>query len=219
MTDSPLTTAPPLQSTTAPETSGADLARIALHQAREAARQRGAQARALRRPKRTLLQRDRRDPAGFATVLASLVVERAWDLPAAGGSVLDHWTAIASAVAPNLAAHAIAVAYDAEAGRLDLRPDSPAYGTQLRLFTARIITAANEQAGRTAVRSIRVLPAGTTAATTVPVGEHRPVPVPAPAPASPVKTRETASPGYRRTLDAHLAACARRDLGSKSGRA
>ncbi|MGA4867252.1 DciA family protein [Streptomyces lavendulocolor] len=177
--------------------SGADLARIALHQAREAARQRGARVRPTPRPKRASVQRDRRDPTGFAVVLQSLIAERAWDVPASEGSILDRWPDIASAVAPNLAAHATAVAFDAPTGRLDLRPDSPAYGTQLRLFTKMIIAAANERAGAAVVREVRVLPEGATT-----------IPAPAPtadvrsaAPAdAPVKTRENASAGYRRTL-------------------
>ncbi|MEU2549610.1 DciA family protein [Streptomyces roseolus] len=45
-------------------------------------------------------------------------------------------------------------------GRLDLRPDSPAYATQLRLLTVRIIATANEHVGSSAVRALRVLPPG-----------------------------------------------------------
>nr|WP_301128655.1 hypothetical protein [Streptomyces cacaoi] len=41
---------------------------------------------------------------------------------------------------------------------MDLRPDSPAYATQLRLITARIVAAANDAAGTDAVRPMRVLP-------------------------------------------------------------
>ncbi|MEU0271859.1 DciA family protein [Streptomyces sp. NPDC006307] len=142
-------------------------------------------------------QRDRRDPTGFATVLQSLIAERAWDIPASGGSILDQWPDIASTVAPNLAAHATAVAFDAPTGRLDLRPDSPAYGTQLRLFTKMIIAAANKRAGAAVVREVRVLPEGaTTIPAPVPAADVRSA-VPADAP---VKTRENASAGYRRTL-------------------
>lgn len=186
------------------DASGADLARIALHQAREAARRRGAQARAPRRPKRvSMQQRDRRDPTGFATVIQSLIAERAWDVPASGGSILDQWPGIASAVAPNLAAHTAALAFDSSTGRLDLRPDSPAYGTQLRLLTRRIIAAANQRAGNPVVREVRVLPAGATAAVATPE-----IVIPARSaaqPAGPVKTRENASPGYQHTLQVLLA--------------
>ncbi|MFE1383463.1 DciA family protein [Streptomyces sp. NPDC058740] len=196
-------TNPDLAAPSVPEASGADLARIALHQAREAARQRGAQARTPRQPKRvTVQQRDRRDPTGFATVIQSLIAERAWDVPASGGSILDQWPDIAAAVAPNLAAHATAIAFDSPTGRLDLRPDSPAYGTQLRLLTARTIDAANQRAGKPLVREIRVLPAGApvTIARSEPAVATRPTAEP-----DPVKTRDNASPGYRRTLEALLA--------------
>ncbi|MEV6425650.1 hypothetical protein [Streptomyces sp. NPDC051662] len=41
-----------------------------------------------------------------------------------------------------------------------MRPDSPAYATQLRLISARIVAAANTSASTDAVRSIRVLAVG-----------------------------------------------------------
>ncbi|MFF4825095.1 DciA family protein [Streptomyces sp. NPDC001312] len=51
-------------------------------------------------------------------------------------------------------------ALHAECGQLDLRPDSPAYATQLRLLSAQIITAANDAVGTQAVRAVRVLAVG-----------------------------------------------------------
>ncbi|MFI0193056.1 DciA family protein [Streptomyces sp. NPDC017082] len=88
------------------------------------------------------------------------MADRAWELPAAGGSVLDQWPDIAAAVAPQLPHHVAAVAFHPETGQLDLRPDSSAYATQLRLITARIVATANEAAGTEAVRTVRVLPPG-----------------------------------------------------------
>ncbi|MEU5053537.1 DciA family protein [Streptomyces sp. NPDC021096] len=179
--------------------SGVDLARVMLHAAREAAKKRGATgARAPRRRARAV-RHDGRDPQGFATVLQGLMADRAWDIPAAGGSVLDQWPAIAANVSPNLAAHVQATAFHTESGRLDLRPDSPAYGTQLRLLSTRIVAAANDAAGTQAVRSIRVLAAGAVSR------EHTVQSTPA-APAAteaPVKTREMASPGFHQALAAH----------------
>ncbi|WP_432068617.1 DciA family protein [Streptomyces sp. C10-9-1] len=184
--------------------AGADLARIALHQARAAAKARGQATRApQRRPRPNAALPDRRDPAGFATVLQHLMAERAWDMPAAGGTVLAQWPGIAAAVSPTLSAHVQATGYDPDTGRLDLRPDSPAYATQLRLLTARIIATANEHTGASAVRALRVLPPGAVDATPA---VDRPAPGAAAAPAGPVKTRETASAGYRLALDAHRAA-------------
>jgi hypothetical protein len=68
------------------------------------------------------------------------------------------WPDIATAVSPTLPAHVQATGYDPDTGRLDLRPDSPAYATQLRLLTTRIIATANEHVGTQAVRALRVLP-------------------------------------------------------------
>jgi len=54
------------------------------------------------------------------------MADRAWDLRAAGGSVLDQWSANAPAVSPQLPEHVQAVAFHAETGQLGLRPDSSA---------------------------------------------------------------------------------------------
>ncbi|MEV7657948.1 DciA family protein [Streptomyces anulatus] len=192
---------------TAPELSGADLARIALHQAREAAKKRGAsENRAPRRHRTRNVRPSGREPSGFAAVLQTLMTDRAWELPAAGGTVLDRWPDIAATITPHLAGRVQALAFHAETGQLDLLPESPAYATQLRLISARIITAANETTGTGTVRTIRVLPPGTAPADRSP----RPTPpVPAPvapeAPEAPVKTRETAADGYHQALTAHRA--------------
>lgn len=133
------------------------------------------------------------------------MADRASELPAAGGSVLDRWPDIAAAIAPQLPDHVQAVAFHPATGQLVLRPDSPAYATQLRLISARIVAAANESAGTGAVRAVRVLAVGATAAArTVP---HAPVTPTAPAaPAAPVKTRQMASSGFREALAAHQSA-------------
>lgn len=189
----------------ASELSGVDLARVALHQAREAAKKRGiSEARTPRRRHQRVVQRDGREPSGFAAVLQGLMADRAWELPAAGGTVLDRWPDIAAAVAPQLPDHVAAVAFHPETGQLDLRPDSPAYATQLRLISARIVTAANESAGTGAVRSVRVLAVG--AAPTPPTAPPMPNSPAAPGvPETPVKTREMASPGFHQALAAHQA--------------
>ncbi|MFJ1673134.1 hypothetical protein ACIOK4_43640 [Streptomyces bottropensis] len=63
----------------------------------------------------------------------------------------------------------------------------------------RIIAAANQSAGRTVVRTLRILAPGT-----VPLPEPADSDSePAAAPAGPLRTRETASDGYRRALAAH----------------
>ncbi|MEW2297082.1 hypothetical protein ABZ719_31015 [Streptomyces sp. NPDC006743] len=117
-----------------PELSGVDLARVALQQGRLAARNSGGEARAPRRRRATAVKRDGREPSGFAAVLQGLMADRAWELPAAGGSILDRWPDSAATVAPQLPHHVAVVAFHPETGQLDLRPDSPAYATQLRLI-------------------------------------------------------------------------------------
>ncbi|MGW6875854.1 DciA family protein [Streptomyces xanthophaeus] len=186
------------------EVSGVDLARVALHQAREAAKARGdARTRkAKRRTRTTTVRGDGREPAGFAAVLQGLMADRAWDVPAAGGSILDQWPDIAAALSPKLAAHVKAMAFHSETGQLDLCPDSSAYTTQLRLISSRIVIAANDAVGTLAVRTVRVLAVGATA--------HAPreavtAPTAATAPETPVKTRDMAPPGFHRALTAHQA--------------
>ncbi|MEV8038552.1 DciA family protein [Streptomyces sp. NPDC086182] len=185
-----------------PELSGVDLARVTLRQARQTARKNGGEVRAPHNRSQTVLRRDRREPSGFAAVLQGLMADRAWELPAAGGTVLDRWSDIAAAVSPHLPEHVQAVAFNPETGQLDLRPDSPAYATQLRLISARIVAAANQAAGTDAVRTVRVLPTGAAPEPHT----TQPAPAASTVTGAPVKTRESASTGFHQTLAAHQAA-------------
>jgi hypothetical protein len=192
----------PPESAASTTPSGVDLARVALQAAKATARKRGEQPGA-GKPRRVRLGRsvrgDGREPVGLAAAFQQLVTERAWEVPAAGGTVLQQWPAIA----PDLAPHVKAVGFDAGTGRLDLLPDSPAYATQLRMSTTRLIAMANQAAGRDAVRAIRVLPPGTH--TSAPAADI-PSKEAAPEQAGPARTREDASAGYRQALAAHQAA-------------
>ncbi|MFE1271281.1 DciA family protein [Streptomyces sp. NPDC058758] len=190
---------------TVPELSGVDLARQALLAAREAAKKNGAQTKKPKRRTGTVLRRDGREPLGLGAAISMMMTERGLVAPAAGGSVLAQWPGIAAAVSPTLPGHVQATGYDPDTGRLDLRPDSPAYATQLRLLTPRIIATANEHVGASAVKALRVLPPGAVD-TAPPPAADRPAPGAAAVPAGPVKTRETASAGYRLALEAHRAA-------------
>ncbi|MFC9431907.1 DciA family protein [Streptomyces sp. NPDC056987] len=187
----------------ASQASGVDLARLALQQARLAARKNGSEARAPRRRRLTTGKRDGREPSGFGTVLAGLMADRAWELPAAGGRVLESWPDIAAHVAPQLPAHVAAAAFHPETGQLDLRPDSPAYATQLRLITTRIITTANSTIGTDAVRTIHVLPVGST---TLAPRTTDAAPAGAGAATAAAETRKPTCEGYHRALAAHRAA-------------
>ncbi|WP_435059728.1 DciA family protein [Streptomyces sp. bgisy060] len=174
-----------------PELSGVDLARQALLAAREAAKKNGAQTKKPKRRTGTTLRRDGREPLGLGAAITMMMTERGLVAPAAGGSVLAQWETILAATAPELAGHVQAVKFDADTGRLDVAPDAPAYGTKVRWIAPKLIAAANQAAGRTVVNSLRILPPG---AAPIPAPEE---PAPA-APTGPVKTRGTASEGYRR---------------------
>ncbi|MEU1077973.1 MULTISPECIES: DciA family protein [unclassified Streptomyces] len=189
------------------ETSGVDLARVALRAAMEAARKNGSgqKAKSKPRPVRTV-RRDGREPMGLGAAIGALVTERAWELPAAGATLPERWAALV----PELAGHVAAVAFDPDSGRLTVCPESSAWATKARLEQTRVIAAANKAAGRTVVNSLRILPPGAA-----------PVPNPADAvpadstpaaPTGPAKTRETASEGYRRALAAHQEAAAPRQV-------
>ncbi|MFJ1601511.1 DUF721 domain-containing protein [Streptomyces sp. NPDC088261] len=121
-------------------------------------------------------------------------------MPAAGATLRERWAAIA----PELAGHVAAVAYDPDSGWLTVCPESTAWATKTRLEQAHVIEAANKAAGRTVVRTLRILPPGTVPSPS-PADITPPNPAPA-APSGPVKTREKASPGFHQALTAHQAA-------------
>ncbi|QKW31441.1 DUF721 domain-containing protein (plasmid) [Streptomyces seoulensis] len=174
--------------------SGADLARQALAAARANAKTRPApgpkKTRRATRPTRGIYG----DPQGLAGVLQRLTAEQGWEDNLNGGNLIDQWTTIAPT---ELATTVQPVSYDADRGVLEVRPSSPAYATQIRLFQHQLVQHLNRQLGRPAVRAIRVLSAGH-------VSTDTDMPAPRPEPEEPVKTRETASAGYRAALDAAL---------------
>ncbi|WP_432246680.1 DciA family protein [Streptomyces sanyensis] len=174
------------------ETSGVDLARVALRAAMEAARKNGSGQKAKQKPRpvRTA-RRDGREPIGLGAAIGALVTERAWELPAASATLRERWAAIA----PEFAGHVAAVSFNADSGWLTVCPESSAWATKARLEQTRIVAATNKAAGRTVVRALRILPP---AAAPVSAPDAAPA-----APTGPAKTRETASEGYRRALAAH----------------
>ncbi|MFH9959030.1 DUF721 domain-containing protein [Streptomyces roseolus] len=193
---------------TQPETSGIDLARQALLAAREAAKKRSAGRQEKPRRRTRIVPRDGRDPLGLGAAISMMMTERGLVAPAAGGSVLVSFDRVLAAVAPELAGHVRAVKLDPAAGRLDIVPDAPAYGTKVRWLAPRLVAAVNEQVPGAAVRAVHVLsPAAGPAAAPLPetAGSH-PAAARRSSPAGPVKTPETASAGYRRAVEAHRAA-------------
>jgi predicted nucleic acid-binding Zn ribbon protein len=178
-----------------PQSAGADLARQALAAARAAAKTRPTGP--VRKTRRTTQGGRGRgsDPMGLGQVLERLKDQQGWESGINGGNLLEQWPTICPA---ELATTVQPVSYDPDQGLLALRPSSNAYATQIRLFERNLVKHLNDKLGKPAVRKIRVLPAGGTAA-----------PAPAPEPMvqepAPVRTRESASPGYRATLEAHFA--------------
>ncbi|MGC5003487.1 DciA family protein [Streptomyces sp. DT203] len=130
-----------------------------------------------------------------------LMVEGAWDLPAGGGSVLDQWPGIAAAISPALSEHVQAVAFHAESGQLDLRSDPSAYATQLRLISARIVAATHETVGAAAVRTVRVLAVGATAANAPDVKQSHDRPGTPWRSQRPVAPRNTTAPAMTSTAE------------------
>ncbi|MFD0197024.1 DciA family protein [Streptomyces albidoflavus] len=188
--------------TNSAQPTGVDLARVALNAARAAAQRQGAETTVQRRPRRSTIIHTRtgREPLGLGAAIERMLAERGYTAPAAGGTLCDQWPDIAATIAPTLARHTTATAFDADSGRLDLRATSTAYATQARLMAGPLTNAANHHVGRPLVKSIRVLNPNARAIDPSQV-EARP----APAPRGPVRTRENASTGYRETLAAHQA--------------
>ncbi|WP_236573195.1 DciA family protein [Streptomyces sp. GS7] len=124
------------------------------------------------------------------------------ELPAAAAALRERW----AAVVPEPAGQVVAVVgFTRAPARLNVRPKSSAWATKARLGQAHVMAAANASAVRRVVRVRRILPPGA-----VPVPERADAdPAPASAPLGPMRTRETASDGYRRAVAAHQEAARR----------
>ncbi|MFF9320228.1 hypothetical protein ACF1BP_28955 [Streptomyces sp. NPDC014735] len=90
--------------------------------------------------------------------------------------------------------------FGADTGRLDIAPDTPAYGTKLRWRTPKLIEAANTQVPGANIRTLQVLPP-------TPVKANPAVATADPAlrtitPVAPVE-RQTPPDGYRRVIEAY----------------
>lgn len=181
-----------------PELSGVDMARAALAQARAAAKTRPTLITGTKKKPQRVHRRSG-DPISFGTAITGMMDERGWEPPEPGGSIQDQWPAIA----PELAPHVQAVRFEHDTGTLHLQPVSDSYATQLRMFQAQIVRRIHDKTGNRTVRRLRILPVG-------PWQQTRPDEAPdtavqEAAPPAPIRTRENASPGYRRALEAALA--------------
>ena len=177
--------------TTQPEPSGVDLARAALAAARAAAKTRPAEPTRKKTRTSRATRTGGRDPLALGSAITGMMTERGWEPPEAGGSILDQWPTIA----PELVGKVAAERFEHDTGVLHLRPASPAYATQLRLFQAQTLRRIQEKTGSRSVRALRILaPGGTPAAAGVETGPERPT---AEVPEAPVRTREDGCVGYQ----------------------
>jgi len=190
----------------APAASGADLARIALRQAKEAARRNGTK---VAKPKRTARRsrNDGRDPLPLSGVMQQWLVDNGWQEAANGGSLINRWPEI---VGEERAAHWKAATYDETTKTLTVVCESDSWARMLSLVTRQIVADVNS-----------TLP-GTLTTIKIRKGVHRSAPVPEPvaatSPAPPTQTRPsgaTPSAAYTQVRDRLRAAKADRDAAAK----
>ncbi|MEV5915799.1 DciA family protein [Streptomyces chartreusis] len=177
--------------TETPQLSGKDLARQALEAYKATARTTPTSPAKPKR-KRVVRTGDGRDPISLAAAITGLGADMPIDAGVAGGSIIEQWPTLC----PQYADTVQPVAYNPERGRLDLRPANYAVASGLRLLGGQLCKQINDKAGRTVVRSIRVLPVGAVTPTAPAAAQ----PTEQAAPETPPRTRETASDGYRAAL-------------------
>ena len=146
-----------------PESSGVDLARVALRAAKEQAKAQGAAAQQKKQARRggglrSGARADGRDPLALGAAINRLITERGWEAPAAVGGVMGRWPQIVGA---DLANHCVPEKYDEDERILTVLCDSTAWATQLRLLAPRLVARLNEDLGHGTVKLLKVLgPAG-----------------------------------------------------------
>lgn len=91
--------------------------------------------------------------------------------------------------------------FEHDTGTLHLRPATHTYATQLRLYQAQILAKVQASPSGSTVRSLKILPAGAAAAPTPADTPSRPD---TPREPAPIRTRDTASPGYQHARDLAL---------------
>ncbi|MEU9009234.1 DciA family protein [Streptomyces sp. NPDC048479] len=162
MSDEPMGSGEPAESAKVPESSGVDLARVALRAAKEQAKARGAAAQQKKQARRggglrSGARADGRDPLPLGAAINRLITERGWETPAAVGGVMGRWPQIVGA---DLANHCVPQKYDEDERVLTVQCDSTAWATQLRLLAPRLVARLNEDLGQGTVRLIKVLGPG-----------------------------------------------------------
>ena len=142
------------------EPLGPDAAQAQLNRMRDAARARGEHRTAGPRRKGAPRRRQPfvpgeyvgRDPQGLGSVFSRFVSERGWNSPVAVGSVISRWDEL---VGREVAAHCRPETFSDTT--LQVRCDSTAWATQLRLLRPALIARFDEALGAGVVTHIQVL--------------------------------------------------------------
>nr|WP_323379219.1 DciA family protein [Streptomyces durbertensis] len=145
-----------------PESTGLDLARVALFAAKERARERGELSRQREQVRRgggprSGARRDGRDPLPLGAAIERLKTERGWEMPMAVGGVAGRWPEI---VGGKNAEHWQPAGYDEESRVLRVRCDTAAWATELRRLAPVLVRRLNEELGNGTVLAIEVLAPG-----------------------------------------------------------
>ncbi|WP_290515973.1 DciA family protein [Aeromicrobium sp.] len=93
----------------------------------------------------------RDDPSSLADLLGQVVRDQGWDDQLAAQRVFTDWAAI---VGPEVAQHSEVISFDD--GEVEVRTDSTAWATQLRLLAPRIVAKLNAELGDGSVLRILV---------------------------------------------------------------
>ncbi|MGJ9413973.1 DUF721 domain-containing protein [Aeromicrobium sp. CF4.19] len=111
---------------------------------------------ARRRPHRPRAQSPRRtskeDPSTVSDLLGEVVRAQGWDSRLASQRVFSDWAGI---VGPEIAQHSEVVAFSD--GILQVKADSTAWATQLKLLAARLVARLNDELGHGSVLRIEVI--------------------------------------------------------------
>lgn len=96
-------------------------------------------------------RRKREDPTALSDVLGEVLKERGWETRLSAQRVFTDWAGI---VGPEVAQHSQVVGY--ADGIVEVRTDSTAWATQMRLLAPRIVARLNEELGHGSVLRIEV---------------------------------------------------------------
>lgn len=143
-----------------------DLARVALHAEKEAARRRAAWEGHPVVRRKTRRRRGDDSAVPLATAICELFADVISDVP-----VRDAFTVVADwdNLAGPLARYILPISFEPETGTLSVRAVSPAWAANLRLLAPKVITRLNEQLGSNQIRQLRIYAPAQTPGARIPV--------------------------------------------------